>query len=335
MTYEETNPRKLTVFLCHGSEDKVIVREIYYDLREDGVDPWLDEKNILPGQDWDTEIRRAVRKSDAILVCLSSKSVNKEGYVQKEIRFALDVADEKPEGTIFVIPVKLEECDVPGRLRRSQWVNYFEEDGYERVLRALRARADSLKLLVLPGDGSTEIFGKPIEEDSGRLLYKSRNIRELLRRVKNGEVFAHDVPDHSTEEVVGISFEAMDEALAPFTTEARRSQEKDAVLRFVGIRPPYHEWEQKNAKIHCFRNEADERDVVPEIEMIRVSSSNLAAIGYDAERKLLRVVFLSGAVYEYYGFPEHLHQALMGAESHGRFLDAYIKKPDFTYKQIR
>jgi hypothetical protein len=49
-----------------------------------------------------------VRAADAILVCLSPDSINKEGYVQKEIKYALDVADEKPEGVIFFIPARLE-----------------------------------------------------------------------------------------------------------------------------------------------------------------------------------------------------------------------------------
>ena len=47
----------------------------------------------------------------------------KSQYIQKEIKFALDVADEQPEGTIFLIPTKLEECDVPERLSQWQWGN--------------------------------------------------------------------------------------------------------------------------------------------------------------------------------------------------------------------
>ena len=61
----------------------------------------------MPGQDWDLEIQKAVHKSDTVVVCLSNSSITKEGYIQKEIRFALDVADEKPEGTIFLIPARL------------------------------------------------------------------------------------------------------------------------------------------------------------------------------------------------------------------------------------
>jgi hypothetical protein len=73
----------------------------------DGFQPWLDEEDLLPGQEWAREIARAVRTCDVIIVCLSRTSVTKEGFVQKEIRQALDIADEKPEGTIFVIPVSL------------------------------------------------------------------------------------------------------------------------------------------------------------------------------------------------------------------------------------
>src|SRR5437588_5151093 len=134
----------LRVFLCHSSGDKLAVRNLYQRLQADGIDPWLDEEKLLPGQDWHLEIRKAVRNSHAVLVCLSSASINKIGFVNKEIKYALDVADEQPEGAIFIIPVKLEECVIPDRLRSWQWVNYFEPSGYERLMLALRARAQAL-----------------------------------------------------------------------------------------------------------------------------------------------------------------------------------------------
>ena len=128
------------VFLCHSSTDKEAVRRLYAWLRENGVVPWLDEEDILPGQSWEYEIRKAVRMSSMVIVCLSHSSVAKAGYVNKEIKYALDVADEQPEGRIFIIPVKLEECQVPERLAGWQWVNIFEPRGYDRLLKALSAR---------------------------------------------------------------------------------------------------------------------------------------------------------------------------------------------------
>jgi len=130
----------LRVFLCHSSGDKPAVRDLYGRLRADGLKPWLDEEDLLPGQLWEKEIPKAVRDCDVVIICLSQSSVTKRGYLQKEIRYALDVAGEMPEGTIFLIPVKLEECEIPEHLRGLQWVNLFEERGYDKLMSALRSR---------------------------------------------------------------------------------------------------------------------------------------------------------------------------------------------------
>lgn len=138
--------RKLRVFLCHASGDKQFVRDLYRRLIDDGFAPWLDEKELLPGQRWQEEIPRAVRASDVVIVCLSQKSVDKEGYIQREIRFALDEAEEKPEGTIFIIPARIEEVEVPHRLSEWQWANLFDNDGYGLLVAALSRRAQALNL---------------------------------------------------------------------------------------------------------------------------------------------------------------------------------------------
>ncbi|MGC1377492.1 MAG: SUMF1/EgtB/PvdO family nonheme iron enzyme [Anaerolineales bacterium] len=141
--------RKLKVFLCHASQDKPIVRDIYSRLVDEGwIDPWLDEEKLLPGQDWNMEIEKAVEAADAVVVCLSNHSVTKEGYVQRELRFALDIALTKPEETIFIIPLRLEECQPPRRLRGWQYADYFpqeQRDGaYVRLYRSLEARAEGI-----------------------------------------------------------------------------------------------------------------------------------------------------------------------------------------------
>ena len=141
-----TENRKLKVFLCHSKDDKPKIRKLYSRLTTDNFDVWLDEVKLIPGQDWDFEIKKAVRKSDTVVVCLSNSSTTKEGYIQKEIRFALDVADEKPEGTIFLIPARLEDCSFPSRINRFQWVDLFEKNGYSKLKEALHLRADDLSI---------------------------------------------------------------------------------------------------------------------------------------------------------------------------------------------
>ncbi|MBE7553518.1 MAG: SUMF1/EgtB/PvdO family nonheme iron enzyme [Anaerolineales bacterium] len=136
-------PSPLRVFLCHAAADKPAVRDLYHRLRSDGFQPWLDEEDLLPGQKWQREIPKAVAASDVIVVCLSNAALTKAGYVQDEIKFALDAADRQPEETIFLIPLRLEECDVPERLRGLHWVNFFDPKGYERLVRSLRKKAEA------------------------------------------------------------------------------------------------------------------------------------------------------------------------------------------------
>ncbi|MBI5951125.1 MAG: TIR domain-containing protein [Chloroflexi bacterium] len=141
-----TENRRLKIFLCHSKDDKSKIRKLYNRLIADNFDVWLDEVKLMPGQDWDLEIKKAVRNSDTVIVCLSNSSTTKEGYIQKEIRFALDVADEKPEGTIFLIPARLENCNVPDRISRYQWVDLFERSGYLKLIESLHLRADDLSI---------------------------------------------------------------------------------------------------------------------------------------------------------------------------------------------
>jgi hypothetical protein len=131
--------KKLLVFLSHASEDKVKVRNLCKRLREDGFDPWLDEERLLPGQDWNLEIEKALRASDAILLCFSSLSVAKEGYIQREYKSAMRYLEEKPEGTIYTIPVRLDDCKLPNFIREIQWVDYPSD--YDRLLMSLQVRA--------------------------------------------------------------------------------------------------------------------------------------------------------------------------------------------------
>lgn len=135
----------LKVFLCHASDDKPKVRKLYNRLIADGYDAWLDEAKLLPGQEWRIEIPKAVRDADVFIVCVSNNSINKEGYVQKEIAFSLDIAEEKPEGTIYIIPAKLEPCNIPGKLSRWQWVDLFQDDGYDKIYSSLEIRSKKLR----------------------------------------------------------------------------------------------------------------------------------------------------------------------------------------------
>jgi TIR domain len=135
---------RLKVFVSYAIEDRGKVQELVSKLKRGGFDPWFDKADIKPGQDWEIEIQRAMLQSHAILLCLSPRSVKKEGFVQKELGIAREIAQRHPEGTIFLIPVKLEEVEVPQSLRKLQWTSLFERGGYSKLVSSLRSRVEEL-----------------------------------------------------------------------------------------------------------------------------------------------------------------------------------------------
>ena len=125
------------VFLVHAHSDKAAVHKLYSRLIKDGVRAWLDAENLQPGQDWQREIRKAILKSDVVIVCLSRGFDQQPGYRHEELKIALEKAKLLTDNEIFIIPVRLEKCDMPEALRHLHRVDLFETGGYQKLLRVL------------------------------------------------------------------------------------------------------------------------------------------------------------------------------------------------------
>ena len=71
------------------------------------------------------------------------------------------------------------------------------------------------------------------------------------------------------------------------------------------------------------------------MEKQKVSSSNIDLIGYDPDKLILEIAFKNGSIYQYSRIPKTVFEKLMAAKSHGKFLDAHVKKGGYTYKKIK
>ncbi len=141
------------VFVAYVQEDLAPAVRLYEQLRKCGYDAWLDKRRLLPGQNWPRAIESAIEVSDFFIACLSRRAVSKKGQFQSELRYALDCARRIPLDDVFFIPVRLEDCSVPSRIRREiQYVDLFPdwEKGFRRVLSVMeeqrRKRAEVLPL---------------------------------------------------------------------------------------------------------------------------------------------------------------------------------------------
>jgi len=129
--------QQINVFLVHAHRDKDAVHKLYARLIKDGIHAWLDVENLQPGQDWQNEIRKAILKSDVVIVCLSQGFDQQQGYRHEELKIALEKAHFISSDEVFIIPVRLEKCDMPESLRHLHRVDLFHAGGYRKLLQAL------------------------------------------------------------------------------------------------------------------------------------------------------------------------------------------------------
>jgi hypothetical protein len=136
----ESTVAKRKIFLAYSREDLERVKHVYSLLRAAGYEPWLDVENLLPGQQWMQEIRRALESADIVLVFLSKASSGKRaGYLSKEIRIALEEWNKiAVGGPSYIIPVRLDPVEpLNEELMHIQWVDLFQEGGEVQLIKAL------------------------------------------------------------------------------------------------------------------------------------------------------------------------------------------------------
>jgi hypothetical protein len=70
----------------------------------------------------------------------SSNSVEKIGYIQKEFKYAIDNYDKFPESQIYIIPARLDNCQIPyEKLEDIQYVDLFPDwdKGISQIFEAI------------------------------------------------------------------------------------------------------------------------------------------------------------------------------------------------------
>ncbi|MBO6524539.1 MAG: toll/interleukin-1 receptor domain-containing protein [Balneolaceae bacterium] len=128
------------VFINYAKEDSDSALRLFEDLNSYGLDAWLDQVKLLPGQNWKNEIYNAIRDCRYFIALISNNSIKKKGFVQKEIKDALLNQEEFPESETYLIPVRLHECKPEIRaITELHWVDLFPswDAGLNKILKAI------------------------------------------------------------------------------------------------------------------------------------------------------------------------------------------------------
>jgi hypothetical protein len=118
------------VFISHSSSDKDrFVLEFATRLRKHGVDAWVDCWEMNPGDSLVEKIwNEGLKNSDAVIVVLSESSVHSK-WVREELNTAFV---KKVEGQITLIPLRLDECEMPQCLISTLWKDIPDTANYDR-----------------------------------------------------------------------------------------------------------------------------------------------------------------------------------------------------------
>ena len=140
-------------FISYAREDLTTATKLYEDLRTLGAEPWMDKRDLLGGQNWRMAIRKAVRESSHFIAILSSNSVSKRGFVQKELREAISILEEFPPDEIFVIPLRLENVEPTHEaLKDLHWIDLFPsyDAGLHELAKSLTKAPDTTRIQTMP-----------------------------------------------------------------------------------------------------------------------------------------------------------------------------------------
>ncbi len=125
------------IFINYAREDAPHADSIYDFLKIHAHEPWMDRRDILPGEEFEYAIAAALKESDFFLSILSPRSVSKRGYLRKEMKLAAEAALRLLPGDLYFLPLVVEECEGPPELARFQRLELSDPQWTDRLLAAI------------------------------------------------------------------------------------------------------------------------------------------------------------------------------------------------------
>ena len=183
--------KKPRIFICYAKEDREGAGEVYEMLELAGGEPWIDQHNLLPGDDWEGEIQAAVSTSNAFVVCLS-KRFDKVGYRQTEIRLAFKALDKRPPGKGFIVPYVLEPCDIPAWCEGFHVGDPSSPTSFDQLIRAInkhcQANLNTLTSSKLPFESRKGYSSSTALSAELTQVLESNDPQEILERFRKAPI---------------------------------------------------------------------------------------------------------------------------------------------------
>ena len=132
----------MTLFICHATKDKPLVRKIKADLERHGIKVWLDETEIRVGDSLVETIENGLKTSDYAIIALSATAMNRP-WVRKELNILLNMEIEREKK--FIFPVLLEQTELPLFLKDKKYADFSKsyKSGFAELIAAIHGPGPS------------------------------------------------------------------------------------------------------------------------------------------------------------------------------------------------
>ena len=105
------------VFISYGHRDRQWVREFADELSNEGINAWMDEKDIKWGDSWEDKLEEALRRSETMVFI-----VDPESLTSSNSNFELGVALGAGKRLIAIVDRDVPVKDLPGPIRSRRYL---------------------------------------------------------------------------------------------------------------------------------------------------------------------------------------------------------------------
>lgn len=140
------------IFISYSRVDTNFVTHLIDDLTKQGLNVWLDQRNIGAGQRWDNTIQQALESSDLFVIVLTPSSVASENVLD-ELSYAINARKR-------IIPILFRNCEIPYRIARIQFVDFTRDyqTGFRHLASEISQQSPQRPVIVKKQSASKQII---------------------------------------------------------------------------------------------------------------------------------------------------------------------------------
>jgi formylglycine-generating enzyme required for sulfatase activity len=153
-------------FLSYSRVNKDFALRLAKELKAEGFAVWLDQLDIPLGARWDAEVEKALIECEIFMIIITKDSIASENVLD-EIGYAID------SGKRF-LPVLMEKCNIPLRLRRFQYVDFTNKSFDEGVEAAKQLLGTLIAQPTVPRKDIPGITQEPVDQTSSPAAQTSK-----------------------------------------------------------------------------------------------------------------------------------------------------------------